>query len=871
MLAQSQENLIINCSVVGKVECCVSLFQSFTYWSFGLVGEAKLYMALAFVGSTALGAAFGEAFAVLYSTVKDVISKTIAFKSILQQLKSTLDVLDPLVKDIQQSNRELGRSEKETHDLIQQMNKGVKLVSKYSNLKGWKHFVRCHYENKLCSLDEALHRFFQIHIPAWGFRNGIEVLRGVNDLCAQTNSAGINGVLPCAVPEPPDFDVLPCAVPEPPDFTVGFDVSLKELKMELLKEEVLMLVLTAPGGCGKTTLVKMLCQDEDIEGKYEIFFVMVTKTPNLKDIIQRIFDHKKVQVPEFQSDDDAINHLKQLLNRIKQQNPILLILDDVWSGSESLLEKFKFHMTGYKILVTSRTAFPRFSCKYKLKPLSDEDATKLFRHSAILQDGNSYIPNDDTVKKILKFCGGFPLAIEVIGRSLCGQPVEVWRSKAVKWSTGHSILGSNSDLLNCLEKSLDFLDDELIIKECFMDLGSFPEGQSIHVTTLMDMWIELYELDEDGIHAIANLYEISARNLASLFVKRKDASDFANYYSEDYVTQHDLLRELAIHQSSQGPIEQRKRLFINIGENNLPKWWMDQKQQSLSANLLSISTDAMFSSSWCNIQPPEVEVLVLNFQTKNYQLPKFVEKMDKLKVLIVTNCGFLPAEVSNFQILGSLPYLKRIRLERLSVPFLCKIPMQMSSLKKISLFMCSIGQAFRNFTVQVSDALPNLTDINIDYCKDLVELPEGLCDIAHLKKLSITNCHKLSALPEAIGMLVNLEMLRLRCCSDLSELPESIRSLQNLRILDISACLSISKLPKHIGELSNLEELHMKECLRLSRQLPESIMELKQLKLVICDEERARLWEPIKDFLTNLKVVVATKVINLNWLHNRYF
>jgi guanylate kinase len=36
--------------------------------------------------------------------------------------------------------------------------------------------------------------------------------------------------------------------------------------MQLLKEEVSVLVLTAPGGCGKTTLVKMLGQDEEIKG-----------------------------------------------------------------------------------------------------------------------------------------------------------------------------------------------------------------------------------------------------------------------------------------------------------------------------------------------------------------------------------------------------------------------------------------------------------------------------------------------------------------------------------------------------------------------------------------------------------------------------
>ena len=54
------------------------------------------------------------------------------------------------------------------------------------------------------------------------------------------------------------------SIPKPPDFIVGFDVPLKELKTKLWEESLL--ILTAPGGCGKTTLVKMLCQDGDIKG-----------------------------------------------------------------------------------------------------------------------------------------------------------------------------------------------------------------------------------------------------------------------------------------------------------------------------------------------------------------------------------------------------------------------------------------------------------------------------------------------------------------------------------------------------------------------------------------------------------------------------
>jgi Leucine-rich repeat (LRR) protein len=279
-----------------------------------------------------------------------------------------------------------------------------------------------------------------------------------------------------------------------------------------------------------------------------------------------------------------------------------------------------------------------------------------------------------------------------------------------------------------------------------------------------------------------------------------------------------------------------------------------------------IFADELFSWTWCKIQAPNVEVLVLNFQTQNYTLPEFVEKMDKLKVLIVTNYGFFHAEISNFQLLGSLPNLKRIRLEKVSIFSLCKTLVPLKSLKKISLFMCNIGRAFENCTIQVSDALPNLTEISIDYCNDMVELPVGLCDIVHLKKLSITSCYKLFALPEGTKKLVNLEVLRLRSCFDLSELPESIRSLHKLRILDISDCLRISKLPEYIGELCNLKELNMKGCLTLRNPLPESTLDLEQLELVICDEERAKLWEPIKEILPGLKVKVAKKNINLNWL-----
>ncbi|KAL4644917.1 hypothetical protein ACB092_02G198700 [Castanea dentata] len=790
-----------------------------------------------------------EVCAVLHDTLKKVENQAL-LKRLGSRLGSRLDRLLPsVIDDIKRYNL----PKKNTKCSIEDVKKGENLVRKCSKSRRW---MMCCF--KVCcptESDEDIARSCEDDTEANSTRNhGTEISINLNIVQEQEDSNL-------------DKKRVFCAVRRPPDFTVGFDMPMMELKTLLLKEEVHQLLLTAPAGCGKTTLVQMLCQDKQIKGMFtnNILFVNVSKAPNVKVIVRNLFSYKGIRPKyQIQSDDDAIYQLPQMLNHIGP-NPILLILDDVWLGSEFLLEKLKFNIPNLKILVTSRTAFPRFKHTYNLKQLNDVDAMTLFCHSAFLQDKSSYIPEED-IKKIVRGCGGFPLVLKMIGGSLCGQHAVVWHSRLLKWSDGHFFFNSDTELLPHLQKSLEFPDDKIIIKECFLDLGSFYAEQRISAAILIDMWAELYELDEDGIHAIANLQELTIRNLANLEMTRKTASEVKSYYNEDFVTQHNILRELALHQSSQEPIGQRKRLIMNISGTNLPKWWMEQKQQPINARLLSISTDESFLGSWCNIQAPKVEVLVLNFQTKNYPLPEFVEKANELKVLIVSNCGFFHAEIKNFQLLWSLPNLKRIRLEKISISCLCKTLVPLKSLRKLSLFMCNIGTAFENCTIQGSYALPNLKEINIDYCNDLVELPVGLCDIIHLKKLCITNCHKLSILPKGIGKLVNLEVLRIRSCTNLSELSESIRSLHKLSILDISDCLSISKLPKYIGELCNLKVLNMKGCLRLCNPLPESTIYLKQLMIVVCDEERAKLWEPIKDVLIKLKIEVAKKDINLNWL-----
>ncbi|KAK7818243.1 putative disease resistance protein [Quercus suber] len=297
------------------------------------------------VAEPLLGAGFGQVLTSLRETVKDVVRNARQFKRILKRFGSTLDLLAQAVEDIERSNQRRGCAVEKTQSLIEEITKGRELV------------LKC------------------LQIPWWNLTR--EIVSGIWESMDSTRSM--------------ETPRVSCAVREPPVFTVGFDMPMKELKTLLLKEEVQLLRLTAPGGCGKTTLVKMLCQDKEIKGTFKenILFVNVSKTPNVKVIVQILFSHKGLQpMFEIQSDEDAIEQLQQLLEHIGS-DPILLILDDVWLGSESLPEKFGFKIPNHKIMVTSRTAFPRYKFTYNLNPLNDKDAMTLFRHSASLQDGSS--------------------------------------------------------------------------------------------------------------------------------------------------------------------------------------------------------------------------------------------------------------------------------------------------------------------------------------------------------------------------------------------------------------------------------------------------------------------------------------------------
>lgn len=71
---------------------------------------------------------------------------------------------------------------------------------------------------------------------------------------------------------------------------------------------------------------------------------------------------------------------------------------------------------------------------------------------------------------------------------------------------------------------------------------------------------------------------------------KTEVEDDDSYYSQHFVSQHDILRDLAIRQSNWG-IESGDRLVIDVTKKSFPKWWKDKMyHQPVHARLVSIST-----------------------------------------------------------------------------------------------------------------------------------------------------------------------------------------------------------------------------------------------------------------------------------------
>uniref|UniRef100_A0A6N2M1V5 NB-ARC domain-containing protein n=1 Tax=Salix viminalis TaxID=40686 RepID=A0A6N2M1V5_SALVM len=99
--------------------------------------------------------------------------------------------------------------------------------------------------------------------------------------------------------------------------------------------------------------------------------------------------------------------------------------------------------------------------------------------------------------------------------------------------------------------------------------------------------------------------------------------------------------------------------------------------------------------------------------------------------------------------------------------------------------------------------LIHLRHLNLEYCRELVSLPETMCDLCNLQSLDVIGCLSLKELPLAIAKLIKLRHL---CIYDsgVAFMPKGIERLTCLRTLD---CFMVYGGGENESKAANLREL----------------------------------------------------------------
>ncbi|GAU20850.1 hypothetical protein TSUD_120420 [Trifolium subterraneum] len=682
------------------------------------------------------------------------------------------------------------------------------------------------------------------------------------------------------------------------------DVRKQELIKLLLEgndsgNKVPIISIVGLGGMGKTTLAKLLVyNDNKIKEHFQLpAWVYVSETFNDVGLTKAILESFKLS-----ANGENLNLLQQQLRQELTGKKYLLVLDDIWNMNascwEDLLLPFNHGSSGSKIIVTTRDKGVEnvlHSKLFDLQQLDNNDCWRLFEtHAFHGRNVCEHQKLESIGKKIVKKCGGLPLAVKSLGQLLRRKFSEPEWMKILETDMGR-LSDEDNEVNPMLRLSYHNLPSNR--KRCFAYCSLFPKGYDFDKGGLIKFWMA------EGLLKCCGADKSEEELGDEIFSDLESISFFQKSWYYKYVM-HDLVNDLAKSVSGEFCLQIQGSMVKGIPQRTRHIWC------SLQLNCVDKLLELI-----CEVKGPRSLILKLDktmFIGSKVQRDMF-SRLTCLRMLSFRGCGLseLVDEISNLKLLRyldlsytkikSLPdticMLYNLQTLLLQQCKLTELPSNFSKLInlrhiELSCFEvedqngCSVKELEKinhlhgeivitglgNVIDHVDAAKANLKDkkyleelymlfdggrdeMNDSIVESTVSVLEALEPNSNLKKLTIQN-YKGNHFPSWLMdcHLPNLVSLNLQSCGLCSDLPP-LDQLPLLKKLYIRECPELKRIPpQHLPSLQKLEiyncnkleeclclegspflkEVSIRECPKLKASIPKSDSMI-ELHLEKCD------------------------------------
>ncbi len=658
---------------------------------------------------------------------------------------------------------------------------------------------------------------------------------------------------------------------------VGFDGPKKEiLKMISGSEdvEVQTIWIVGAGGLGKTTLAKKVYESSNITSMFPCrAWITVSQSFDvmdlLKDMIKQLLGkesldnlftkYKEVKIKE----NNLTDHLKEWLRNKRY----FLVLDDLWSTKAWDCLKptlWGNNREGSRLVVTTRNRDLAEGSSsplvYPLQTLHREDATKLLlaKTNKSLCDINKDGMNE-TFEKILKKCGGLPLAIITIGGLLAAKDVKEWDGLYAQIPSELENNPSFEVMRQVLALSYKYLPSHL--KPCFLYLSIFPEDFEIQRKRLVYRWIaEGFIRARDGV-SIVDVAIKYFNDLINRSLMQPSRVNMEGTIKSCRV--HDIIRDIMISISREEKfvcrIDDKETCLME--ENIHHVAFYNSNSSEIAMDLNQVRSLTVFGERHKELTPllcsPQVRMLrVLDFQGVRFGMTQ--KEMDHiwsvlhLKYMNI-RCDYNLPNSSGYSKIYRIPRsigkLQDLRVLDISNTCITSLPTEICELRSLNILRCARKEYYEFFDpskpiqclfalscIPVTMALAD-SDQRHEITAELhmacstrwfstcgVRVPMRIGNLKQLQELGYVDIRLTSSKAvKELGELSQLKKLRLRIngatqrkCKVLREAIEKLSSLQSLRInaFDVSSLRNLEWLHYISSPPPFLKNLTLEGCIK---------------------------------------------------------